>query len=592
MDQGHSPLRAGRSPDSELPDDFWSSNHLNELLDAALDEKAPPPLTREPSARPAPAASAPVRQPASSLVPAVGIDLGTTYSVVAFLDPQGRPASIVNTNGDVLTPSVVLFEDDGVVVGKEAVAAAALEPDRVADCVKRDMGAKAYRKTIKGESIPPEVISSMILRQLRSDAERRLGPVTQAVITVPAYFDEPRRRATVDAGRLAGLDVLDLVNEPTAAALAYAYQLGLFDRQGTWRDDRPFKALVFDLGGGTFDITVVELKPGSFRAIATDGDVFLGGKDWDARLVAMAAERFLEERGRDPRDDPSSLQDLTVAAEAAKRTLSERARATLVVNHNGQRMKAEVTREQFEEATAALLERTRVTTEIVVLQAGLSWKEIDRVLLVGGSTRMPMVARMLHALTGKTPDGSLAVDEAVAHGAALYAGLLLQKQQPGRPMPDFAVTNVSSHSLGLAAIDPETKRRTNQVLIPRNTPLPHSVTRRFRTWKPGQKSVKLTILEGESEMPSACIKIGTGIIRGLPSGLPKGWPVEVTYTYQANNRLRIVGKLVDHAAAVTTLFERVDDLSESEFAFWIERLAERSNLPRDVTDPADEGDPS
>ncbi len=587
MQKVHSTLRAGRSPDADSTDDAWSNERLNELLGSAIEQAEHDlgPFPKEPRKRPASSAAVPA--PAPAAVPAVGIDLGTTYSVVAFLDPQGRPTSVVNANGDVLTPSVVLFDDDGVVVGKEAVAAAAIEPDRVADCVKRDMGTRAFRKTIKGEFMPPEVISSMILRQLRTDAERRVGPVTRAVITVPAYFDEPRRRATADAGRLAGFEVLDIVNEPTAAALAYAYQIGLFDRHGDWIDDKPFKALVYDLGGGTFDITVVELKGGSFRAIATDGDVYLGGKDWDAKLVAIAAERFLQERGSDPRNDPASLQDLTAIAEAAKKTLSERARTSLIVNHQGQRFKLEVTREQFEEATAALLERTRVTTEIVVLQAGLSWTDIDRVLLVGGSTRMPMVVRMLQTLTGKTPDGSLAVDEAVAHGAALFAGLLLQKQKLGAPVAGFAVTNVSSHSLGLVAIDPETKRRSNRVLIPKNTPLPHSVTRRFRTWKPGQKSVKLTILEGESEMPSACTKIGVGIIRGLPPGLPLGSPVEVTYTYQANNRLRIVGKLVDHEAAVTTEFERVDDLSESEFAFWVERLSERSNLPRDVTDAAD-----
>ena len=497
------------------PDDAWSNDRLNELLGSAIEQSRSTDNRRR---RQVPARRLPatVRSPAPPPVPAVGIDLGTTYSVVAFLDPQGRPTSIVNANGDVLTPSVVLFDDDGVVVGKEAVAAAAIEPDRVADCVKRDMGTRAYRKTIKGEFMPPEVISSMILRQLRTDAERRLGPFTKAVITVPAYFDEPRRRATADAGRLAGLDVLDIVNEPTAAALAYAYQIGLFDRQGTGATTNRSRPWSMTSEAAPSTSRSSSSRAGSFRAIATDGDVYLGGKDWDAKLVAIAAERFRQERGSDPRNDPASLQDLTLAAEAAKRTLSERARATLVVNHQGQRFKVEVTREQFEEATAALLERTRVTTEIVVLQAGLSWPEIDRVLLVGGSTRMPMVVRMLQTLTGKTPDGSLAVDEAVAHGAALFAGLLLQKQKPGAPAPDFAVTNVSSHSLGLAAIDPETKRRSNRVLIPKNTPLPHSVTRRFRTSKPGQKSVKLTILEGESEMPSACTKIGVGIIRGLP----------------------------------------------------------------------------
>jgi molecular chaperone DnaK len=572
--------RAGPTPDAEGPDDSWSETHLNDLLTAALEEAEPSASAPEP--KPSPRPAAPKENRASAPAPAVGIDLGTTYSVVAFLDPQGRPASIVNASGDLLTPSVVLFDDDGVVVGKEAVAASAIEPQRVAECVKRDMGAAAYRKPIKGESMPPEVISSMILRQLKSDAERRLGPISKAVITVPAYFDEPRRRATADAGRLAGIDVLDIVNEPTAAALAYAYQLGLFDREGTWLEDRPFKALVYDLGGGTFDITVVELKRGSFRAIATDGDVCLGGKDWDAKLVALAAERFVRERGSDPRTDPVSLQDLALAAEAAKRTLSERARAGVVVNHGGQRLKVEVTREEFEEATAALLERTRATTEIVVMQAGLSWPQIDRVLLVGGSTRMPMVRRMLQNLTGKPPDGSLPADEAVAHGAALYAGLLLRKQHAATPGGGFAITNVNSHSLGLVAIDPATKRRTNQVLIPKNTALPHSVTRRFRTGKPGQKSVKLTVLEGESENPDFCTRIGVGVIRGLPADLPQGSPVEVTYTYQANNRLRIVGRLKDHQAAVTTVFERVNDLSESEFAFWVERLAERSNRPRDA----------
>ena len=204
---------------------------------------------------------------------------------------------------------------------------------------------------------------------------------------------------------------------------------------------------------------------------------------------------------------------------------------------------------------------------------GVTWAEIDRVLLVGGSTRMPMVARMLQELTGKTPDASLAADEAVAHGAALYAGLL--QQEPGAPVNGFAITNVNSHSLGLSVIEPTTKTRLNQVLIPKNTPLPHSVTRGFRTLKPGQQSVKLTVLEGESENPHDCTHIGEGIIRGLPADLAAGWPVEVTYTYQANGRLRLVGKLAGHDAAVTTVFKHINDLSAEDFAFWIECLAER-----------------
>jgi molecular chaperone DnaK len=594
---------ASAAPDAETLEDRWSDDRLDELINAALENLEGQSRSAETSAggngsettnshvvppgKPVGGASA------SSILgsvrpgtpPAIGIDLGTTFSVAAYLDPQGRPTSILNSHGDLLTPSVVLFEEGGVVVGKEAVAASVLEPERLADCVKRDMGAKAYRKKVNSREMPPEVISAMILRQLKTDAERRLGPLTHAVITVPAYFDEPRRRATVDAGRLAGLEVLDIINEPTAAALAYAYHLGLLDRQGQWKDEKPFKALVYDLGGGTFDITVVELKSGSFRALATDGDVYLGGKDWDAKLVEMAAGRFQKEHGTDPRSDPVSLQELTLAAEAAKRTLSERARALLVVNHRGQRLKVEISREEFEDATAPLLERTRVTTELVVEQAALTWPEIDRVLLVGGSTRMPMVTRMIQELTGKVPDASLAADEAVAHGAAVYASLL--RPQPDAPATGFAITNVNSHSLGLSVIEPTTKTRLNQILIPKNTPLPHSVTRHFKTEKPGQRSVLLSVLEGESENPHDCTQIGEGIIRDLPADLPAGWPVEVTYTYRANGRLRIVGKLAGHDAAVTSVFKRINDLSADDFAFWIECLSERANRPRDASDAQD-----
>lgn len=228
------------------------------------------PLQQAKSAPPADAAGAPS-------IPAVGIDLGTTYSVIAYLDPQGRPTSIPNTEGDLLTPSVVLFDDDGVVVGKQAVAAASLEPEKVADCVKRDMGGKHYHRQINGRWYPPEVVSAYILQRLKADAERKLGPIRQAVITVPAYFDETRRRATMDAGKLAGLDVLDIINEPTAAAIAYGYQTGFLDRSGKLDRDKPLRVLVFDLGGGTFDVTLVEMASQSFKALATDGDVLLGG---------------------------------------------------------------------------------------------------------------------------------------------------------------------------------------------------------------------------------------------------------------------------------------------------------------------------
>lgn len=502
---------------------------------------------------------------------AVGIDLGTTYSVIAHVDSQGRPTSIPNSNGELLTPSVVLFDDGGTVVGKEALLAAALELDKVAECVKRDMGSKYYHRKINGELLPPEVISSYILRRLKAGAERKLGPVSKAVITVPAYFDETRRRATMGAGRLAGLDVLDILNEPTAAAIVYGYQQGFLDRTGKVKGDKPVRVLVYDLGGGTFDVTVVELSGQSFRAIATDGDVRLGGKDWDEKLVEIAATRLQGQLGEDPRQCAATLYDMWQAAETAKRTLSERLKASMFINHQGRRLKVEVTRKEFEEATAPLVARTATTTDIVVMQAGLTWQQIDRVLIVGGSTRMPMVERMLEGLAGRGVDHSVSADEAVAHGAALFADLLLK--QDGGGESHFTVTNINSHSLGVVGVDPLTGDRLNKIIIAKNTPLPHSASRRFKTFKKGQPNVKVTVVEGESELPDACIEVGMCVIRKLPPNLPAGWPVEVRYSYEENGRLTVNARLVGHEAKVTTEFLRNNSLADDDLMLWAECLS-------------------
>ncbi|HEV3003680.1 MAG TPA: Hsp70 family protein, partial [Pirellulales bacterium] len=405
------------------------------------------------------------------------------------------------------------------------------------------------------------------------DAERKLGPVTKAVITVPAYFDETRRRATMDAGRLAGLDVLDILNEPTAAAITYGYQEGFLDREGRVKSGGVVRVLVYDLGGGTFDVTVVEMSDQSFKAIATDGDVRLGGKDWDEKLVEIAARRLEREVGRDPRTDAETLQDLWTAAELAKKTLSERPRATMFVNHRGKRHKLEVTRDEFEEATAPLVLRTKTTTEIVVMQAGFTWGQIDKVLVVGGSTRMPMILRMLGELAGKSIDHSVSADEAVAHGAALYADLVLQKRGDGGGHATFSVTNINSHSLGIVGVDPATGRKLNRILIRKNTPLPCSKTGRFKTSTANQTSVKICVLEGESEVPDACTEVGVCVIRDLPPNLPAGWPVEVRYAYQENGRLQVAARLVGHGAQVTTEFVRDNSLDDDDLMLWAECLA-------------------
>jgi molecular chaperone DnaK len=517
-----------------------------------------------PKAKPAP----PPARSSDGTEIAIGVDLGTTYSVVAHLDAHGRPMSIPNGVGEIITPSVVLFDEAGPVVGKEAVLASAMEPERIAQCVKRDMGSKYYRKKVNGEFVPPEVVSSIILKALKADAERKLGAVRKAVITVPAYFDESRRRSTIDAGRLAGLEVLDIINEPTAAAIAYGHQLGFLDPTGKAPVDKPLRVLVYDLGGGTFDVTIVDIQGTSFKAIATDGDVALGGKDWDEKIIDIAAEKFIEKYREDPRQNPVSYQEMWLAAETCKKSLTERPKGTMFVNHLGTRMKIDISREQFEDATAALLGRTRTTTEIVVRQAGLNWGMIDRVLLVGGSSRMPQVARMIEELSGKPPERSMAVDEAIAHGAALYASLLMHKIQPSGKGPRFSVTNINSHSLGIVGTDPSTGRKRNMILIPKNTPLPASVSKVFKTQKPGQQTVVIRVVEGESERPDACIQVGTCTIGGLPPTLPAGSPVAVSYAYHADGRLEVTGQVKGLTQPVVTTFQRENEMDDAAMQMW------------------------
>ena len=345
-----------------------------------------------------------------------------------------------------------------------------------------------------GKQYPPEVLQAWILNKLRGDAVQQIGPFEKVVVTVPAYFDEVRRKATQDAGYMAGCEVMDIINEPTAAAVAFGFQQGFLNAAGS--TDRPRRVLVYDLGGGTFDVTVMEIRGSEFLALATDGDVALGGYDWDQRLVNIAADAFQQEHGVDLRQDAAAAGKLWRECEDAKRTLSARAKAPILAEYQGRSHRVEVSREQFEEATQDLLDRTRFTCVQALRAAGLEWSDLDRVLLVGGSTRMPMVRAMLQQLSGKPPDASVAADEAVAHGAALHAGLLLAKLD-GRPA-NFSIRNVNSHSLGVVGIDPQTKRRRNGIVIPRNTPLPVSAVRQFKTAKQDQRSILVQIVEGET----------------------------------------------------------------------------------------------
>jgi molecular chaperone DnaK len=475
----------------------------------------------------------------SQSIPAVGIDLGTTFSVIAHLDDAGRPVTLVNAEGERTTPSLVLIDGSDIVVGREALRAIATEAEHVADCVKRDVGQKAYHRAIDGRYYPPEVLHAAILKKLAGDAQRQVGPVREVVITVPAYFDEVRRKSVQDAGYIAGLEVMDIINEPTAAAIAYGYAQGFLTPEISAA--RPQNVVVYDLGGGTFDVTVMEIAGNRFRALATDGDVHLGGRDFDQRIVDRAAEAFAAQYGADPRHDPAAGAALWLACEDAKRILSSRPRTTLAFEWRGCALGMDISREAFEEWTADLLDRTRFTTRQALQLAGLQWQDVDRVLLVGGSSRMPMVHRMLRELAGKDPETAVHADEAVAQGAALHAGLLLARRQ-GKP-PAFRIKNINSHSLGLVGVDRHTGRRRAAVLIPRNTPLPAVARRTFKTKRDGQDSVVVCVVEGESRNPDECLEIGHCAIKNLPPGLPKGSPVNVEFRYGTDGRLSIAVEL-------------------------------------------------
>jgi molecular chaperone DnaK len=521
----------------------------------------------------------------SQPAPVIGIDLGTTFSVVASLERSGMPQTILNAEGDLSTPSAVYFEQDHVVVGKEAVKAAVYEPESVLQHVKREMGKPFCDKPIRGTRLPPEVVQAAILRKLRQDAENRLGIVQDAVITVPAFFNEPRRKATMDAGRLAGLKVLDIINEPTAAAIAYGVQAGFVSASGEAKQAE--KILVYDLGGGTFDVTLMLLEGCEYTAVATDGDVQLGGIDWDRRIVDFVAEHYMEQHGTDPRQDPVSLQMLLQEAEDAKRALSNRTSVTVRFAHQSKRVQVALTREEFEALTSDLLQRTMFTVERLLRTARLRFDDLTRLLLVGGSTRMPMVQQVLEQASGKSVDRSLSPDEAVAHGAALYAGFL----QRGSRAADrsLVVKNVNSHDLGVLGIEKATGMKRRRIMIPRNTKLPARSKSSFVTHRSNQRSIAVHVVEGGDDSGKNATPIGKCLVSDLPAKLPAKTPVVVQFYYAANGRLSVKASLPDMGIESSATVERAAGMTEQTLQQWEHRMASGQSLlgttPAPMADP-------
>ncbi|HUT94580.1 MAG TPA: Hsp70 family protein [Thermoguttaceae bacterium] len=505
----------------------------------------------------------------------VGIDLGTTLSVIARLDRTGSAVTIPNRRGDPLTPSVVYLDGTTALVGETARIAAARDSSKAAVSVKREMGTSLYSRTVDARRLRPETLSAIILRKLKQDAERRIGPIAKAVITVPAYFDDTRRKATQDAGRIAGLDVLDIINEPTAAALSYAAMQAQAG-QGSGRlleiPGEKMTAVVYDLGGGTFDVTVVELRSKRFETLATDGEVQLGGKDWDDRIVRLLAEEFHRQHGVDPTEDLQRRDALAGLAEESKKLLSDLETAPIELTYQGHTLALDLSRAEFERITSDLLTRTRVVAKLVVQnQAKLAWEEIDRVLLVGGSTRMPMVRRMLRELTGKEPDDSLDADQVVAQGAAIHAGILAAKADDGKlSMPEelrrelrgVEPIGVNAHSLGVVAI--YGGERINAVLIPKNTQLPTAASQIFETRYASATAIRVKVLEGEAPEAEHNIQIGECCIAGLPPGLPQGSPVQVRLAYDPNGRVSVMALDMTHGRFAQTEIERQNRLTEED----------------------------
>jgi molecular chaperone DnaK len=469
----------------------------------------------------------------------VGIDLGTTFSALAILNSVGRPEIVPNADGERLTPSAIFFDEESteiIRVGVEAVNSRCLNAERSVRWIKRYVGDSDYRRNIDGRDWTPVELSSLILKKLKQDCSAGRGEISDAVISVPAHFDEVRRKATMDAGAMAGLNVIGIVNEPVAAALYYA----------TTREVSG-KVVVYDLGGGTFDVTIMELRGHHMEIVCSQGDHALGGVDFDREVLKILEQGYKEEFGTELIDSDEDRAKYEDEAEDIKKTLSRRKTAKKVLYGPAGSKKIEITREMFEQAISSLIARTDILLEVALEEAGIKPSDVNKVLLVGGSSRIPLVQKNLEKRFGFTPETTVNVDECVALGAALHSGLTMLREKPDAVpagvaggLKDINLTDVCNHSYGTicAPIDKETGRRVieNRIILKKNTPLPCESSQMFYTVSEGQRELEVTITQGEDTAVEYVNKIATHKFK-LPPNRPARCPIKVTYSYDVNQRM-------------------------------------------------------
>lgn len=516
----------------------------------------------------------------------LGIDLGTTYSTMAYVDEHGETKIIPNSDSHRITPSVVFFESDSnIIVGESAKDEMELSPDNVVAFVKREMGRNKdeVRKEENygnpkpydyfGKRYSPEEISSLILKKLKKDAEAHFQGqgITDVVITVPAYFNDVEKQATKDAGQMAGFNVLQVINEPTAAAIAYG-----ISNEGSESQ----KVFVFDLGGGTFDVTVLDVINNNgtkeINIINTDGDHKLGGKDWDDKIIEFFAQEFISEYGEDPRDNKDTMADLRIKSEKIKKALSDKDSARIIIKTEDNSHKSEITRDKFEEICSDLLSRIEGLCDTVLKEANLTWNNIDTILLAGGSTRMPMIKDLLQRVSSKNIRTDLInADECVALGAAVKSLQFSITDETGNIKSEVSqkikdtigsvkVNDICSHTLGIVTVNAQGQDVVSP-MIEKGTTIPYKFIDTFGTNENNQSNVLLQIKEGESTNPDNVNTIQEATLQ-IVTPLPKGAPIEITFDIAADGQLTVIGKDVTNNKEITIKVNRQNNLSNEEVA--------------------------